>query len=76
MSLGQIINFNKNQNNALYRFFFEREQINSTGEDFIKILYSHYTNEGLSLNKEDADVAINYVDQIIRAIRENNCGNG
>ncbi len=70
MSLGQIINFNKNQNNALYRFFFEREQINSTGEDFIKILYSYYTNEGLNLNKEDADVAINYVDQTIRAIRE------
>lgn len=70
MSLGQIINFDKNQNNTLYRFFFEREQLNSKGEDFIQILQGHYTNEGLKLDKENADVAIKYVDQTIRAIRE------
>lgn len=70
MSLGQIINFNKNQNNTLYRFFFEREQLNSKGEDFIQILQSHYTDKGLNLNKENTEVAIKYVDQTIRAIRE------
>ncbi|MGH0429437.1 DUF2441 domain-containing protein [Bacillus hominis] len=70
MSLGQIINFNKNQTNTLYHFFFEREQLNSRGEDFIQILQGHYTDEGLNLNKENAEVAIKYVDQTIRAIRE------
>ncbi|WP_020061752.1 DUF2441 domain-containing protein [Bacillus sp. 123MFChir2] len=70
MSLGQIINFNENQNNALYRFFFEREQLNSKGEDFIRILQGHDTNEGLNLNKENTEVALKYVDQTIRAIRE------
>ncbi|MGG0276649.1 DUF2441 domain-containing protein [Bacillus rhizoplanae] len=70
MSLGQIINFDKSQNNTLYRFFFEREQLNSKGEDFIQIFQGHYTNEGLNLNKEDSEVAIKYIDQTIRAIRE------
>lgn len=70
MSLGQIINFDKNQKNTLYRFFFEREQLNSKGEDFIQILQGHYTNEGLNLDNENAQVALNYVDQTIRAIRE------
>lgn len=70
MGLGQIINFNENQNNTLYRFFFEREQLNSKGEDFIQILQGHDTNEGLNLNKENTEIAIKYVDQTIRAIRE------
>ncbi|MBO1625610.1 MULTISPECIES: DUF2441 domain-containing protein [Bacillus] len=70
MILGQIINFDKNQNNTLYRFFFEREQLNSKGEDFIQIVQDHYTNTGLNMNKENAEVAIKYVDQTIRAIRE------
>ncbi|MEH7459784.1 DUF2441 domain-containing protein [Bacillus sp. JJ1127] len=70
MRLGQIINFDKNQNNTLYHFFFEREQLNSKGEDFIQILQSHYTNEGLNLNKENTEVVIKYVDQTIRAVRE------
>ncbi|WP_391115914.1 DUF2441 domain-containing protein [Psychrobacillus sp. L3] len=70
MSLGQIINFDKDQKNTLYRFFFEREQLNSKGEDFIQILQGHYTNAGLNLNNENAQVALNYVDQTIRAIRE------
>lgn len=70
MYLGQIINFEDNQNNALYRFFFEREQLNSKGEDFLQILYGNYTNEGINLDKENADVAIRYTDQTIRAIRE------
>lgn len=70
MSLGQIISFDDNQKNALYQFFFEKERLNAQGEDFIKILYGHYTDEGLKLNKENADVAIGYVGQTIRAIRE------
>lgn len=70
MSQGQIINFDKNQKNTLFHFFFEREQLNSKGEDFTQILQDHDTNEGLYLNKENAQVAINYVDQTIRAIRE------
>ncbi|GKV56975.1 hypothetical protein NCCP2222_29220 [Sporosarcina sp. NCCP-2222] len=70
MKLGQIINFDNNQHNSLYHFFFEREQVNSKGEDFIQILSSHYSDDGLNLNKEDAEVAMKYVDQTMRAIRE------
>ena len=70
MSLGQIISFDKNQRNTLYSFFFEKVQLNSKGEDFFRVLQEHYSNEGLYLNKENADVAIKYADQTIRAIRE------
>ncbi|MFC5404320.1 DUF2441 domain-containing protein [Cohnella soli] len=70
MGLGQIISFDKNEKNTLYHFFFEKEQMNSKGEDFIQILRSHYTNEGLKMDKENADVAFRYVGQTIRAIRE------
>lgn len=70
MNLGQIIIFDENQKNTLYRFFFEREQLNAKGEDFIQILYGHYTNEGMNINKENAKVAIEYVGQTIRAVRE------
>lgn len=70
MRIGQIINFDENQKNTLYKFFFEREHLNAKGEDFIKILYGHYSDEGLNMNKENAEVAINYVSQTIRAIRE------
>ena len=70
MSLGQIINFDKNQHNTLYRFFFDREQLNSKGEDFFQILQSHYSNEGLNLIGENAAVVSNYADHTIRAIRE------
>lgn len=70
MNLGQIINFDDNQKNTLYHFFFEREQLNAKGEDFIQILQNHTTNDGLNLNNEDAKVAKNYMGQTIRAIRE------
>lgn len=70
MSLGQMLYFDDKQKNTLYQFFFEKERLNSKGEDFIEILYGHYTDEGLKLNKENADVAISYVGQTIRAIRE------
>ena len=70
MRIGQIISFDKNQKNTLYGFFFDREQLNSKGEDFYEILHNQYSNEGIYLNKEDADVTIKYADQTIRAIRE------
>ncbi|MED0987224.1 DUF2441 domain-containing protein [Bacillus paramycoides] len=70
MNLGQIINFDKNQTNRLYHFFFEREQLNSNGEDSIHILKSHYTNEELHINIENAKVVMDYMDQTIRAVRE------
>ncbi|WP_272495701.1 DUF2441 domain-containing protein [Bacillus pinisoli] len=70
MNLGQKIFFDRNQKNTLYNFFFEKEQMNSKGEDFFRILYSQYTDEGLKLNKENADVVIKYAGQTIRAIRE------
>lgn len=70
MNLGQVIFFDKNKNNTLYRFFFEKEHLNSKGEDFIQILQNHSTSDGLNMNKENAEVAIKYVDQTIRAIRE------
>ena len=70
MHLGQIIDFDENQYNTLYRFFFETEYLNSNGEDFIQILQSHYTKEGLNLDKDNADVAMKYVGQTTRAVRE------
>lgn len=70
MSLGQIISFDENKRNTLYKFFFEREQRNSKGEDFVHILYSQYSEGELHLDNEDAEVAIKYVAQTIRAIRE------
>jgi hypothetical protein len=70
MSLGQIINFDKNQYNTLYQFFFERQQLNSKGEDFFQILKSNYINESLKFDKENAEVVMKYMDQTIRAIRE------
>lgn len=70
MTLGQIINFDKNQKNSLYHFFFEREHRNVEGEDLFQILHGNYSKEGLNLNKENADIALKYFDLTIRAIRE------
>lgn len=44
--------------------------MNSKGEDFMQILHGHYTNDGISMDKENADVALRYMGQTIRAIRE------
>lgn len=70
MFKGQVLTFDKTKNNALYRFFFEKEKVSKKGEDFIEVMYSNYTSEGLNLGKDDADLAISYIDQTIRAIRE------
>jgi len=70
MRVGQVINFDNQTKNTLYRFFFERQHLNSKGEDFIKIFYGNYTDSGLYLDKENAELAVNYVGDNIRAIRE------
>ena len=70
MSLDQIITFDNSQQNTLYRFFFEQEQMNSKGEDSLQILQGGLANDGLNLNKEDAEVVSRYMGQTIRAIRE------
>ncbi|QIW17855.1 DUF2441 domain-containing protein [Bacillus thuringiensis] len=70
MNIGQIIHFDKNQTNTLYRFFFEREQLNSSGEYGIKIINNHYKNEELHIKNENAKVVMSYIDQTIRTVRE------
>ncbi|WP_342559708.1 DUF2441 domain-containing protein [Psychrobacillus sp. FSL W7-1457] len=70
MRVGQIIDFSENQKNTLYHFFFEKEQLNSKGEDFVQIFQNQYTNEGVNLTKEEAEVGLKYLDQTTRAIRE------
>ncbi|MGG0704935.1 DUF2441 domain-containing protein [Bacillus paramobilis] len=70
MKIGQIIHFNTNQTNTLFQFFFEREHLNSNGEDAMQILKEHYTNEELHIKNENATVVMDYMDQTIRAVRE------
>jgi len=70
MNIGQIIHFDNNQTNTLYHFFFEKEQLNASGEDGMKIINNHYKNEELHINNENAKVVMNYMDQTIRAVRE------
>ncbi|WP_088011560.1 DUF2441 domain-containing protein [Gottfriedia acidiceleris] len=70
MNLGQIIDFDGDQKNTLYSFFFEKEQLNNKGEDFIQIFYRHYTEVGFKQDAENAEVAKKYVGQTTRAIRE------
>ncbi|MGQ7875465.1 DUF2441 domain-containing protein [Bacillus sp. 1A] len=70
MKIGQIIHFDKNQTNTLYRFFFEREQLNSSGDDGIKIINNHYKNEELHIKNENAKVVMSYIDQTIRTVRK------
>ncbi|MFP7470157.1 DUF2441 domain-containing protein [Niallia taxi] len=70
MVLGQVLNFDKNEANNLYRFFFERDWKNSQGEDFMRIFYNNFSADELNLKDEDAKVAFEYVGQTVRAIRE------
>ncbi|HDR7659924.1 MULTISPECIES: DUF2441 domain-containing protein [Bacillus] len=70
MDIRQIIHFDKNQTNTLFHFFFEREHLNSSGEDGIKIINNHYKNEELHIKNENAKVVMSYIDQTIRAVRE------
>lgn len=53
MALNQIINFDNQQKNTLYRFFFEQELLNSKGEDVIQILHGNYTDDGLLIRSEE-----------------------
>ncbi|HDR8094049.1 TPA: DUF2441 domain-containing protein [Bacillus cereus] len=66
MHIEQIIPVNKNQHNTLYHFFFERKQLNASGEDGIQILNNHYKNEELHINNENAKVIMSYIDQTVR----------
>ncbi|WP_274308462.1 DUF2441 domain-containing protein [Solibacillus daqui] len=70
MQLGQIIYFDQHEKNTLYRFFFEQEQRNAQGEDAFQILRSRNSENGLHMEKEDADVVLNYAGSSVRAIRE------
>ncbi|MCH7323743.1 DUF2441 domain-containing protein [Solibacillus sp. MA9] len=70
MQLGQIIYFDQHEKNTLYRFFFEQEQHNAQGEDAFQILLSRNSENGLHMEKEDADVVLNYAGSSVRAIRE------
>ncbi|HDR6312892.1 TPA: DUF2441 domain-containing protein [Bacillus cereus] len=70
VQIGQIIHFDKNQKNTLFHFFFEREHLNSNGEDTMQILKEHYTNKELHIKNENAKVVMDYMDQTIRAVRE------
>ncbi|EJS67479.1 hypothetical protein ICW_03389 [Bacillus wiedmannii] len=70
MDIRQIIHFDKNQTNTLFHFFFEREHLNSSGEDGIKIINNHYKNEELHIKNENAKIVMSYIDQTIRAVRE------
>jgi hypothetical protein len=70
MKLGQIINFDEHQKNTLHHFFFEKEQLNNQNEDFMQILNNHFTETGLHLDKENAEVVVQYAGHTMRAIRE------
>lgn len=70
MQLGQVINFDERKNNTLYHFFFEKEQLNDQNEDFMQILDNNYKDKGLHLNKDNADVVVQYAGHTMRAIRE------
>ncbi|MED5099463.1 DUF2441 domain-containing protein [Niallia circulans] len=70
MSRGQVIHFEEKKMNTLYRFFLEKEHLNAQGEDYMGILDNHYTDEGLHLDKENADVVVQYAGHTMRAIRE------
>ncbi|WP_105616383.1 DUF2441 domain-containing protein [Vallitalea okinawensis] len=70
MTLGQTIHFDEKTKNTLYGFFFEKEFYNDKGEDVMDILKDNLTNEGISLNHEDANVIHSYIDNTSRSIRE------
>ena len=70
MTLGQVINFEEDQKNTLYRFFLEKEHVNQQDEDCMQILTNHYTDEGLHLDKENATILVQYAGHTMRAVRE------
>jgi len=70
LSLGQIIDFNNKENNALCNFFFGKSFINSNGNDYFDILKNSMNEEGLLINKDDSIVVAKYTNITIRAIRE------
>lgn len=70
MSPGQIISFDKNEHNSLFRFFFETNILNAKGETVDRILQNGICDDGLKLNKNDAETTMKYMDKTMRAVRE------
>jgi hypothetical protein len=70
MTSGQSIHLGKDAPNTLARFFFEKQIVNSKGEDFYQILNNNYSDGQIILGAEDAELAARYADVTSRAVRE------
>jgi hypothetical protein len=67
---GQMMHFGKQLPNRLRSFFFDKEIVNSNGEDLYNILRNNHLEGRIVLDGEDAQVALGYTDITGRAIRE------
>lgn len=70
MEIGQIIDFTSSERNTLYTFFFEKECTNAHGETVETILARNFTEAGMTLDSEDAQIVMGYYNHTIRSIRE------
>jgi hypothetical protein len=70
MTCGQSIHVGRNAPNTLARFFFEKQILNSKGEDFYQILNNNYSDGQIILGAEDAELATRYAGVTTRAVRE------
>lgn len=69
-SIGQRITFDASTKNNLYNFFFKKEFRSQNGKDAYEIIGDGKCEDGLIINKSDANVILKYNDITIRAIRE------
>lgn len=67
---GQVMHFGEQLPNRLRGFFFDKEIVNSDGEDLYRILRNNHSQGRIMLDAEDAQVALRYSDITGRAIRE------
>lgn len=65
MTVGQIIDFTKDQHNTLYRFFLEKEIRNEEQQDIFEMIAGKS-----ALNEEETVMVKRYLGSSIRAIRE------
>lgn len=70
MKKGQVISFNQDDNNTLYKFFFEKSFINSENRDINEIVSENSNSDGLSLNINYTNILNHYLDNSSRSIRE------
>lgn len=70
MHVGQIIKFQNNEPNQLYRFFLERSHLTENGEHIHTMLKQNVTNGELHLNQDNTDLFFDYAGDTARAIRE------